>query len=133
LQAEGLESLSLDVRDATSIQSAVAEVLAQTGGRLDGLFNNAGYGQPGAVEDVSRAALREQFETNVLGAHELTCQVIPVMRRQGRGRIIFNSSVLGLVAFPYRGRLCRQQVRAGRISRYLAFGVDRDRHSGLPD
>lgn len=103
LQAEGLESLSLDVRDATSIQSAVAEVLAQTGGRLDGLFNNAGYGQPGAVEDVSRAALREQFETNVLGAHELTCQVIPVMRRQGRGRIIFNSSVLGLVAFPYRG------------------------------
>ncbi len=103
LQAEGLESLPLDVRDATSIRSAVAEVLAQTGGRLDGLFNNAGYGQPGAVEDVSRAALQEQFETNVLGAHELTCQVIPVMRRQGRGRILYNSSVLGLVAFPYRG------------------------------
>lgn len=103
LRAEGLESLLLDVCDPTSIQFAVAEVLAQTGGRLDALFSNAGYGQPGAVEDVSRAALREQFETNVLGAHELTCQVIPVMRRQGRGRIIFNSSVLGLVAFPYRG------------------------------
>ncbi len=57
------------------------------------------YGQPGAVEDVSREALREQFETNVLGAHELTRQVIPVMRRQGSGRIIYNSSVLGLVAF----------------------------------
>ena len=103
LQAEGLESLPLDVCDAMSIQVAVAEVLAQTGGRLDALFNNAGYGQPGAVEDVSREALREQFETNVLGAHELTRQVIPVMRRQGNGRIIYNSSVLGLVAFPYRG------------------------------
>ena len=103
LRAEGLESLLLDVCDPTSIQFAVAEVLAQTGGRMDALFSNAGYGQPGAVEDVSRAALREQFETNVLGAHELTCQVIPVMRRQGRGRIVFNSSVLGLVAFPYRG------------------------------
>lgn len=103
LRAEGLESLTLDVCDATSIQSAVAEVLARTGGRLDALFNNAGYGQPGAVEDVSREALREQFETNVLGAHELTRQVIPVMRRQGNGRIVYNSSVLGLVAFPYRG------------------------------
>lgn len=103
LRAEGLESLPLDVCDATSIQSAVAEVLAQTGGRLDALFNNAGYGQPGAVEDISRAALREQFETNVLGALELTNRIIPVMRRQGNGRIIYNSSVLGLVAFPYRG------------------------------
>ena len=103
LRAEGLESLPLDVCNATSIQLAVAEVLAETGGRLDALFNNAGYGQPGAVEDVSRAALREQFETNVLGALELTNWIIPVMRRQGRGRILYNSSVLGLVAFPYRG------------------------------
>ena len=103
LRAEGLESLPLDVCNATSIQLAVAEVLAETGGRLDALFNNAGYGQPGAVEDVSRAALREQFETNVLGALELTNRIIPVMRRQGNGRIIYNSSVLGLVAFPYRG------------------------------
>ncbi|MDQ5910880.1 MAG: hypothetical protein QG599_2977 [Pseudomonadota bacterium] len=103
LRAEGLESLRLDVRDAASIQVAVAEVLAQTGGRLDALFNNAGYGQPGAVEDISRAAFREQFETNVFGAQELTNQIIPVMRRQGGGRILYNSSVLGLVAFPYRG------------------------------
>lgn len=103
LRAEGLESLPLDLCDTMSIQAAVAEVLAQTGGRLDALFNNAGYGQPGAVEDVSRAALREQLETNVLGAHELTNRIIPVMRRQGHGRIIYNSSVLGLVAFPYRG------------------------------
>ena len=103
LRTAGLESLPLDLRDATSIQSAVAGVLAQTEGRLEALFNNGAYGQPGAVEDLSREALREQFETNLFGTQELTNRVIPVMRRQGGGRIIYNSSVLGLVAFPYRG------------------------------
>jgi NAD(P)-dependent dehydrogenase (short-subunit alcohol dehydrogenase family) len=103
LHAEGLESLLLDLRDSASIRTAVAEILDRTAGRLVALFNNAGYGQPGAVEDVSRAALREQFETNLFGAQELTNQVIPAMRRQGGGRILYNSSVLGLVAFPYRG------------------------------
>ena len=103
LHSEGLESLLLDVRDSVLIQAAVAEILERTGGRLQALFNNAGYGQVGAVEDVSRAAFREQFETNVFGAQELTNRIIPVMRRQGSGRILYNSSVLGLVAFPYRG------------------------------
>ncbi|TVR61537.1 MAG: SDR family oxidoreductase [Candidatus Competibacteraceae bacterium] len=103
LQAEGLESLPLDLRDSASIQTAVTTVLEQTGGRLDALFNNGAYGQPGAVEDLSRAALREQFETNLFGTQELTNQVIPAMRRQGGGRILYNSSVLGLVALPYRG------------------------------
>ncbi len=103
LQADGLESLCLDVCDSVSIQSSVKAVLDRTNGRLDALFSNAGYGQPGAVEDISREALREQFETNLFGALELTNQVIPAMRRQGAGRIVYNSSVLGLVAFPYRG------------------------------
>ncbi|MBL8251325.1 MAG: SDR family NAD(P)-dependent oxidoreductase [Candidatus Competibacter sp.] len=103
LQAEGLEGLSLDLRDSASIRTAVVELVERTGGRVDALFNNAGYGQPGAVEDLSRAALREQFETNLFGTHELTNRLIPVMRRQGGGRILYTSSVLGLVAFPYRG------------------------------
>ena len=103
LQAEGLESLPLDLRDSGSIHAAVAAVLAQTCGRLDALFNNGAYGQAGAVEDLSRAALQEQFETNLFGTQELTNRVIPVMRRQGGGRILYNSSVLGLVALPYRG------------------------------
>lgn len=103
LQADGLESLVLDLRDSESIRAAVTAVLERTGGRLDALFNNGAYGQPGAVEDLSREALREQFETNLFGTSELTNRVIPVMRRQGGGRILFNSSVLGLVAFPYRG------------------------------
>jgi len=103
LQAEGLESLPLDLRDSSSIRAAVVEILERTGGRLEALVNNGAYGQPGAVEDLNRAALREQFETNLFGTQELTNQVIPVMRRQDGGRILYISSVLGLVAFPYRG------------------------------
>ncbi|MDX1654475.1 MAG: SDR family oxidoreductase [Candidatus Competibacteraceae bacterium] len=103
LQAQGLESLPLDLRDSDSIGAAVTDILTRTGGTLDALFNNGAYGQPGAVEDLRREVLREQFETNLFGTHELTRAVIPVMRRQGHGRIIQNSSVLGLVAMPYRG------------------------------
>jgi NAD(P)-dependent dehydrogenase (short-subunit alcohol dehydrogenase family) len=100
---EGLESVQLDLTDSASIHAAVGQILERTGGTLYGLFNNAGYGQPGAVEDLSRAVLRDQFETNVFGTHELNTRLIPVMRRQGFGRIIQNSSVLGLIALPYRG------------------------------
>jgi NAD(P)-dependent dehydrogenase (short-subunit alcohol dehydrogenase family) len=103
LRGEGFESHALDVADSASIRAAVGWVLEQTGGTLDALFNNGAYGQPGAVEDLSRAALREQFETNLFGWHELTCLVLPVMRRQGHGRIVQNSSVLGFVALTYRG------------------------------
>jgi len=103
LQAQGMESLQLDLTDSHSIQRAVDEVLARNNGRLDALFNNGAYGQAGAVEDLSRDALRAQFETNLFGTAELTNRVIPVMRVQGHGRIIMNSSVLGLVTLPYRG------------------------------
>jgi NAD(P)-dependent dehydrogenase (short-subunit alcohol dehydrogenase family) len=103
LQQRGLEALQLDLTDSASINAAVNEVLQRTGGTLDALFNNGAYGQPGAVEDLSRAVLREQFENNFFGTHELTCRVLPVMRRQGYGRIIQNSSVLGIIALPFRG------------------------------
>ena len=103
LEGEGLESLRLDLNDSASIRGAVADVLAANGDRLDALFNNGGFGQVGAVEDLTRAALREQFETNLFGWVELTNLVIPVLRRQGSGRIVMNSSVLGYAAFPYRG------------------------------
>lgn len=103
LQAKGLEALQLDLDDSASIKAAVDEIFARTGGHLDALFNNAGYGQPGAVEDLSRSALRAQFETNLFGMVELTNLVLPVMRHQGAGRIIQNSSLLGYVALAYRG------------------------------
>jgi len=103
LAAEGLESLELDVDDSEAIRRVVAEVLARTGGTLDALFNNAGYGQPGAAEDMTRAALRSQFETNLFGAWELTAAVLPAMRRQGYGKVVFNSSILGFAAMKWRG------------------------------
>lgn len=103
LAATGLESLQLDISNGASIGRAVDEVLGSTGGKLYALFNNAGYGQPGAVEDLRREVLREQFETNVFGTVELTNRVIPAMRAQGGGRILVNSSVLGFVALPFRG------------------------------
>lgn len=116
LRAEGLDSVPLDLRDSTSLRQAVATVLAATGGTLDALFNNGAYGQPGAVEDLSREALREQFETNLLGTLELTNLLLPVMRRQGHGRIIQNSSVLGLVVLPYRGAYCASKFALESLS-----------------
>ncbi len=103
LAAAGLEAVYLDYDEPESVEACVSQVAAATHGRLDALFNNGAYGQPGAVEDLSREALRAQFETNLFGWHDLTRQVIPVMRRQGGGRIIQDSSVLGLIALPYRG------------------------------
>ncbi|MCW8958455.1 MAG: SDR family oxidoreductase, partial [Gammaproteobacteria bacterium] len=103
LREWGMETVQLDLTDSASITRAVEEVLQQTGGTLDALFNNGAYGQAGAVEDLRREVLREQFETNLFGTHELTCKVLPVMRRQGHGRIIQNSSVLGLITLPFRG------------------------------
>jgi len=103
LQADGLESVQFDLADSQSIRQAAEEVLARSGGQLYALFNNGAYGQPGAVEDLRREVLREQFEINLFGTLELTNLIIPAMRNQGYGRIIQNSSVLGLVALPYRG------------------------------
>ncbi len=103
LRAQGFESPRIDYTDSASITSGLGEVLAATGGTLDALFNNGAHGLPGAVEDVSTDGLRHIFETNVFGWHELTRQIIPVMRAQGHGRIVQCSSVLGLVSFRWRG------------------------------
>jgi NAD(P)-dependent dehydrogenase (short-subunit alcohol dehydrogenase family) len=102
LRDEGVESIQLDYADPVSIRSALAYVLAETGGTLDALFNNGAYACPGAAEDLPREALTEIFEVNVFGWHDLTRQVIPVMRAQGHGRIVNCSSVLGLVVAPWR-------------------------------
>jgi len=103
LHLNGFDAFYLDLRDSLSIQNAVKETLNCTKGKLDALFNNGAYGQAGALEDISREVLREQFETNLFGWHELTNLILPVMRKQGHGRIIQNSSVLGFVSLPYRG------------------------------
>ncbi len=103
LHSEGLETFYLDYRDPESIAKLFADVMERTGGRLDALFNNGAYSQAGAVEDISVGALREQFEANFFGWHDLTRRAVPVMRAQGRGRLIHCSSILGLVPFKFRG------------------------------
>ncbi|MGY5811972.1 SDR family oxidoreductase [Rhizobium sp. LEGMi198b] len=103
LEAEGIETLLMDYTQPETISALVATVRERTGDRIDTLFNNGAYGQPGAVEDLSTDVLREQFETNFFGWHELTRQVIPLMRRRGQGRIVNVSSILGLIPYRFRG------------------------------
>lgn len=103
LNSLGLEAIPLELNDSTSIQRAVDLVLSRTGGTLDALFNNSGFLVAGAVQDLTRDMERLQFETNVFGPIELTRLLLPVMRKQGHGRIIFNSSILGVITIPYYG------------------------------
>ncbi|GGI78015.1 SDR family NAD(P)-dependent oxidoreductase [Legionella impletisoli] len=100
---QGIEALQMDLSSSESIRAGFEELMIKVDGRLDVLINNAGYGQAGALEDISRDALRQQFETNVFGLMELTRLVIPVMRAQRTGRIINISSILGVISLPFRG------------------------------
>jgi NAD(P)-dependent dehydrogenase (short-subunit alcohol dehydrogenase family) len=103
LAGEGFDAIRLDLTDAGSIMQAAAAVLGRTGGRLDAVFHNGGVAQPGALEDLPTEALRAQFETNLFGWHELTRRILPAMRAEGHGRIVFCSSVLGFVPARFRG------------------------------
>lgn len=102
LRSEGLEAYLLDIRDSKQIESVLEDIVKKDG-ILYAVFNNAGYGQPGAVEDISTEVLKEQFETNLFGLHELTTQALKIMRAQGYGRIIQHSSVLGIISLRFRG------------------------------
>ncbi len=102
LKEEGLTSFRLDYEDPASIEAGFSQALKHTGGRLDALFNNGAYAMPGAAEDLPTDALRQIFEANFFGWHSLTCLAIPVMRAQGHGRIVMNSSVLGFIALRFR-------------------------------
>ena len=103
LEAEGIRSPLIDLADPASLDGAIERIVAETGGTLDALFNNGAFAIPGAVEDLPTDGLREIFQTNLFSYHELTRQVIPIMRAQGHGRILNCSSVLGIVALRYRG------------------------------
>jgi NAD(P)-dependent dehydrogenase (short-subunit alcohol dehydrogenase family) len=132
LNAEGLESLQLDLDDSASIKQAIEEILERTDGRLYAVFNNGAFGLPGAVEDLSRDAIRASFETNLFGWLELTNLLLPVMREQGYGRIIQNSSVLGLVVMPYRGAYNASKFALEGLSDTLRLELmDTDIHVSL--
>lgn len=103
LTAQGFESFQLDVNNTASMEQALTNILNKTHGTLDALFNNAGFLQAGAIEDLPVSLIRAQFETNFFGVIELTRRVLPIMRKQGYGRIIQNSSILGIITIPYNG------------------------------
>ncbi len=102
LEKLGLKTLKIDVRAKEEIKNALDYILEEDG-KIDAIFNNAGYGQAGAVEDISTKVLKEQFDTNFFGLHELTCQAMKIFRRQGYGKIIQHSSVLGIISLKFRG------------------------------
>lgn len=106
LSAEGFTPVEIDMTDSAGIKAAVASIFEATGGTLGALVNNAGFGQPGAMEDISRDALRHQFEVNVFGLQELTNLILPAMLKAGAGRIVHISSVLGKVSTPLMGAYC---------------------------
>ena len=103
LEAEGFKTLKLNLADPESVQDAVYELMLRTNSDLYAVFHNGAYGQAGALEDLSRTALEQQFATNVFGWHQLTTMVMPLLRQRNEGRIIYNSSLLGYVALPFRG------------------------------
>ncbi|MBS3135604.1 SDR family NAD(P)-dependent oxidoreductase [Candidatus Woesearchaeota archaeon] len=105
LKGMGFDSFLLDVASSELIDKALGEILMKVG-RIDFLFNNAGYVQPGAVEDLTRKSISGQFETNLFGAVELAAKTVRIMRKQGGGRIVWNSSVVGLLSMPYRSAYC---------------------------
>lgn len=103
LRADGFTPVALDVADPASVAAAVDATLALTGGTLGALVNNAGYGQPGAMEDLARDDMRRQFEVNVFGLQDLTNRLLPVFRAAGAGRVVNISSVVGRLSLPFLG------------------------------
>jgi len=106
LRQDGFQPVKLDVADPASVEEAVEDVLELSEGRLGAVVNNAGVAQFGAVEDLTRDAVRRQFEINTFGALDLTNRLIPHFRGQGRGRIVNVSSVYGRVTAPMVGCYC---------------------------
>jgi NAD(P)-dependent dehydrogenase (short-subunit alcohol dehydrogenase family) len=115
LTAKGIETLALDVTDPVSIERGVAATLAAAG-RIDALVNNAGYGQYGAIEDVSDEEWRAQFDVNVFGAVAVLRAVLPGMRAARRGTIVNVSSLAGKVTVPFAGPYCASKHALEAIS-----------------
>lgn len=121
---EGVEVVQLELADPKSIAECAAAVLALTGGKIDALFSNAAHGQPGAVEDLTPELLRHQLEVNVIGTHDLTRRFIPTMRKQGSGRIVQCSSILGFVSVSYRGAYCASKHALNGLTNALRMELE---------
>lgn len=102
LKNQGIDAIRMDMADHDQLIDAISVVREKVGNNLYAIFSNAGYGQPGAIEDIPTSALRVQMESNFIGVHTLVSSFLPEMRKRGQGRIVINSSVLGFAAMPYR-------------------------------
>ncbi|MEA2069506.1 MAG: SDR family NAD(P)-dependent oxidoreductase [Verrucomicrobiota bacterium] len=116
LRQSGFEAVELDVTSSESIVAAVGVVLEKNGGKLGAVVNNAGFGMPGAIEDLTRDAMRYQFEVNLFGLQELTNRLVPVFRGQGYGRIVNISSVVGRLSLPFMGIYSASQFALEAVS-----------------
>jgi NAD(P)-dependent dehydrogenase (short-subunit alcohol dehydrogenase family) len=116
LKADGFEPVRIDVADEASVKEAADRALELFGGRIGAVVNNAGFGQAGAIEDVTRDVLRYQFEVNVFGLQDLTNRLVPTFRKQGWGRIVNISSVLGRVVIPFYGSYCATKYAVEALS-----------------
>ncbi len=126
--ASGPVMIPMDVCDDDSVRKAVAFV-AEREGRLDAVVNNAGVGLAGSVEDTSVAEARSLFETNFFGVHRVCRAVLPILRAQGRGRIVNVSSIGGLVTIPFQGFYSASKYAVESLSDALRvevapFGID---------
>jgi len=118
----------LDLDDAASVDRAADEVIALTGNRLYGLFNNAGYGVYGSLDAISREQLEQQFSSNFFGTHQLTLRLLPAMLPHGEGRIVMTSSVMGLISTPGRGAYAASKYALEAWSDALRMEL---RHTGI--
>ena len=100
----GAHAVALELTDQQNIETAAEKILTLSEGRIDALFNNAGYGLQVALEDTTWDALQTQHTTNVIGPICLTNQLLPALKPGSK--LIFNSSILGLVTIAFRGPYC---------------------------
>lgn len=95
-------ALCMDVRDETSVNSAIAGIAGREG-RLDVVVNNAGIAIAGAAEDTSIEEARDQFDVNFFGVLRVCRAVLPILREQRAGTIVNIGSIAGLIAVPFQG------------------------------
>ena len=126
LKKAGFTAIELDINSSESIDRAIKHLLQETDGTLQALVNNAGFGMPGAIEDLTRDAMRAQFETNLFGLQELTNKLIPTLRKNKSGRIVNVSSVVGRLSLPFMGIYSASKFALEGLSDALRIELSQD-------
>jgi NAD(P)-dependent dehydrogenase (short-subunit alcohol dehydrogenase family) len=118
-----VRTVQLDVTDENSVKNAIQSILSESG-RIDLLVNNAGYGMTGAFEDIGMDEIKSLYETNVFGVIRVTQAVLPIMRKQGSGRIINISSGAGRIGYHGGSAYVSSKFALEGLSESMAFEVE---------